>query len=295
MHERLYRSLYRIRRVEEELARAHPGAGASPGAGAVAVGVCAALRPQDVVFGTGRGAALYLARGGDLRQLIAELSRGDVADSATVTAPECGVMGAAADAAAALAGAVGYACALASRGQGAVVAAFLGDGAPEEAAFREGLTWAARQRLPVLFVAESDPCAAHTPHSQRQGVPALAERARGFGLAAERLDGTDLPGLVRRALAVVPQVRAGAGPCLLDVTTYRRGEGRGAAWGAGDPVRGLAEAIDPQVRAYLEEHVEEEIAAALAFAADQPAPPARDGRTSPQRQQGTSAGRPMSS
>src|SRR5215216_4294791 len=79
MHEQFYRSLYRIRRVEEEVARIYPTdkikspVHLSIGQEAVSVGVCEALRPDDVVFGTYRGHALYLAKGGDLKKMIAEL------------------------------------------------------------------------------------------------------------------------------------------------------------------------------------------------------------------------------
>ena len=76
---RLYRSLYRIRRVEEEIARVYPSdkikspVHLSIGQEAVAVGVCEALAPQDIVFGTYRSHAAYLAKGGDLNAMIAEL------------------------------------------------------------------------------------------------------------------------------------------------------------------------------------------------------------------------------
>src|SRR6267143_4911311 len=79
MNERLYRSAYRIRRVEEEVARIYPTdkikspVHLSIGQEAVSVGVCEALAPQDIVFGTYRGHALYLAKGGDLKQMVAEL------------------------------------------------------------------------------------------------------------------------------------------------------------------------------------------------------------------------------
>src|SRR5713101_7537633 len=79
MHERLYRSLYRIRRVEEEIARVYPTDKVkspihlSIGQEAVSVGVCEALRADDIVFGTYRNHALYLAKGGDSKKMIAEL------------------------------------------------------------------------------------------------------------------------------------------------------------------------------------------------------------------------------
>ena len=75
--ERIYRDLYRIRRVEEEIARIYPSdkikspVHLSIGQEAVAVAVCAALAPGDVVFGTYRGHAVYLAKGGDLRRMMA--------------------------------------------------------------------------------------------------------------------------------------------------------------------------------------------------------------------------------
>src|SRR5688572_23834549 len=79
MPARLYRALYRIRRLEEEIARVYPGdrirspVHLSIGQEAVSVGVCDALGRQDVVFGTYRGHALYLAKGGDMRRMVAEL------------------------------------------------------------------------------------------------------------------------------------------------------------------------------------------------------------------------------
>src|SRR6185503_9406083 len=79
MQARFYRALYRIRRVEEEIAAVYPTdkikspVHLSIGQEAVCVGVCEALRADDVVFGTYRGHALYLAKGGDLKSMIAEL------------------------------------------------------------------------------------------------------------------------------------------------------------------------------------------------------------------------------
>src|SRR5947209_12820109 len=108
MHARLYRALLRIRRVEEEVARVYPTdrikspVHLSIGQEAVSVGVCEALEPADVVFGTYRGHALYLAKGGDLKAMIAELygratgcSKGK-GGSMHLIAPEANVMGASA-------------------------------------------------------------------------------------------------------------------------------------------------------------------------------------------------------
>src|SRR5688572_6856046 len=121
---RLHRALYRIRRVEEEIARVYPTdcikspVHLSIGQEAVSVGVCAALLPHDVVFGTYRGHALYLAKGGDLRAMIAELygkvtgcARGKGGSMHLIDA-EKGVMGMSAVVGTTIANAVGYAYAL---------------------------------------------------------------------------------------------------------------------------------------------------------------------------------------
>src|SRR5207245_10581670 len=141
--ERLYRSLYRIRRTEEEIARIYPThrikspVHLSIGQEAVSVGVCEALRPDDVVFGTYRGHALYLAKGGDLRAMVAELfgkatgcTRGK-GGSMHLIDPEAGMMGASAVVGSTIPNAVGYAYALQQRRADAIVASFFGDGPPE--------------------------------------------------------------------------------------------------------------------------------------------------------------------
>src|SRR5882724_796753 len=108
MIEQFYRALYRIRRVEEEIAAVYPTdrikspVHLSIGQEAVSVGVCEALRPHDVVFGSYRGHALYLAKGGGLKEMIAEVfgkaggcARGK-GGSMHLIDPEAGVMGASA-------------------------------------------------------------------------------------------------------------------------------------------------------------------------------------------------------
>src|SRR3954454_15260329 len=149
MYPRLYRSLYRIRRLEEEIARAYPGdhikspVHLSIGQEAVSVGVCDALTPQDVVYGTYRGHALYLAKGGDMKRMVAELygkatgCAGGKGGSMHLIDPEAGVMGMSAVVGSTIPNAVGYAYALKLRRDERVVASFFGDGATEEGVFSE--------------------------------------------------------------------------------------------------------------------------------------------------------------
>jgi TPP-dependent pyruvate/acetoin dehydrogenase alpha subunit len=298
---RLYRSLYRIRRLEEEVARAYPTdkikspVHLSIGQEAVSVGVCAALRPGDVVFGTYRGHALYLAQGGCMKQMVAELygkqtgcTRGK-GGSMHLIAPDQGMMGASAVVGTTIANAAGYAYALRLRGSGAVVASFFGDGATEEGVFAESLNFAALKNLPLLFVCENNQYAIHTHQSRRQATPHVCDRANALGVRAERLDAGDVPALVSRAQEVVAEIRQGGGPRFLEVMTYRwrehvgpgfdyhlgyRTEAEGEAWQAADALPRLAGQVPAAERADLEREVEQEIADAFAFAEASPFPAA---------------------
>src|ERR1051325_9461334 len=144
MQARFYRALYRIRRVEEEIAAVYPSdkikspVHLSIGQESVSVGVCEALRPDDVVFGTYRSHAMYLAKGGDLRAMIAELygrqtgcAKGKGGSMHLVDVAH-GVMGSSAVVGTTIPNAVGYAYALKYRRSDRVVASFFGDGATDE-------------------------------------------------------------------------------------------------------------------------------------------------------------------
>src|SRR5271165_574356 len=233
MHERLYRALYRIRRVEEEIARVYPTdkikspVHLSIGQEAVSVGVCAALQPRDIVFGTYRGHALYLAKGGNLKAMVAELfgratgcTKGK-GGSMHLIDPEHGVMGMSAVVGTTIANAAGYAYALKVRRSDAVVVSFFGDGATEEGVFAETLNFAVLKQLPILFVCENNGYAIHTPQARRQGRTDICARAEGYGLPCERLDGNDVCGMLLRATEVIETIRRSAGPWFFEVSTYR--------------------------------------------------------------------------
>jgi TPP-dependent pyruvate/acetoin dehydrogenase alpha subunit len=300
MHARLFRSLYRIRRVEEEVARVYvtdkikSPVHLSIGQEAVSVGVCDVLRPDDVVFGTYRGHALYLAKGGDMSAMVAELygkvtgcTRGK-GGSMHLIDTECGVMGTSAVVGTTIANAAGYAYALQLRRSDAVVVSFFGDGATEEGVFAETLNFAVLKKLPVLFVCENNGYAIHTAQVKRQGLPDICARVRGFGLPAERLDGNDVFALRDAAEDAVAKLRAGAGPQFIEATTYRWREHVGPGqdyhlgfrdqselkrWETTDAVRVVAESLAPLERAMIESAVEREVAEAFAFAESSPFPP----------------------
>jgi TPP-dependent pyruvate/acetoin dehydrogenase alpha subunit len=302
MHERIYRALYRIRRVEEEVGQAYPTdrikspVHLSIGQEAVSVGVCEALRPDDIVFGTYRGHALYLAKGGDLKAMVAELfgkatgcTRGK-GGSMHLISTEHGMLGTSAVVGTTIANAAGYAYALKCRGTGALVVSFFGDGATEEGVFAETLNFAVLKGLPLIFVCENNEYAIHTHQSRRQGTAQICDRARAHGVTAERIEQNDVLHLHERIQAVAPEVRLGR-PHFFEVMTYRwrehvgpncdyqlgyRTEDDAVPWVTSDQVARLARLVDAKRRAEIDKEVEAEIADAFAFADASPHPAAAE-------------------
>jgi 2-oxoisovalerate dehydrogenase E1 component len=230
---RLYRQMLLIRRCEEQLARSHQ-AGLIPGAchtyvgqEAVAVGVCANLRRDDVIFSTHRGHGHALAKGVPPRELIAELygratgcSRGR-GGSMHLFAPEVGLMGTTGIVGPNILQAAGAAYTFQLLQTDRVSVAFFGDGAVNNGAFHEGLNLAAIWRLPVVFVAENNQYATEIPFSYATRNPDVASRGAAYGLPGVAVDGNDVLAVHAAASAAVARARAGDGPTLLECRTYR--------------------------------------------------------------------------
>jgi 2-oxoisovalerate dehydrogenase E1 component len=239
----LYRQMQLIRQCEEQLARSHQRGlvlGACHtyvGQEAIAVGVCAHLRPDDVVFSTHRGHGHALAKGLPPGQLFAELygrqtgcSQGR-GGSMHLFAPEVGLMG--------TSGIVGP-CILQAAGAGysflllesdRVAVAFFGDGAVNNGAFHEGLNLASIWKLPVLFVCENNQFATEVPFAYAAGNPSVASRGAAYGIPGFEVDGNDVVAVYSAARDAVQRARSGRGPTLLECKTYRT---RPHAEGMGD-------------------------------------------------------------
>ncbi len=300
MHVRFYRALYRIRRVEEEIARIYPTdkilspCHLSIGQEAVSVGVCEALRPDDVVFGTYRGHALYLAKGGDLNKMIAELygkatgcAKGKGGSMHLVDAP-ANIMGASAVVGTSIPQSVGYAYAFKVKGSDSVVASFFGDGAVEEGAFHESMNFAALKKLPIIFICENNRYAIHSHFNDRQPVDNLCEKAYAYGMPAQRIEGNDVQAMYEQISAATAAIREkAAGPHFFECMTYRWKEHVGPGddfhagyrsteearpWMQTDPLRVLGERLEPRLRCRIEAEVEAEIEAAFDFAERSPWP-----------------------
>jgi 2-oxoisovalerate dehydrogenase E1 component len=230
---RLYRQMVLIRKCEEQLAKSHQRGlihGACHtyvGQEAIAVGVGANLKTDDVVFSTHRGHGHALAKGVAPVQLIAELygreagcSRGR-GGSMHLFAPEVGLMG--------TSGIVGP-CILQAAGAGysfkllktdRVAVAFFGDGAVNNGAFHEGLNLASIWRLPVLFVCENNEFATEVPFREASGNPSVSSRGAAYGMPGVEVDGNDVVAVREAARWAVQRARGGEGPTLLECKTYR--------------------------------------------------------------------------
>ncbi len=295
---RLFTSLYRIRRVEEQIARVYPTdcvkspVHLSIGQEAVSVGVCDALRPDDVAFGFYRSHALYLAKGGDLRRMIAELygkttgcARGK-GGSMHLVDVDAGVMGTSAVVGTGIPQAVGFAYALKLRRTDRLVVNFFGDGAVDEGAFHEAVNVAALKKVPVIFVCENNHYAINSRQSDRQAFDNLCERARAYGMPAQRIEGNDVLGIRDAVVDAAARVRGGHGPVFLECMTYRwkehvgpgedfgiyRERSEAEPWFETDQVERLGRMLALETRRRIEDEVEAEIAAAFAFAEASPFP-----------------------
>src|SRR5262245_34207762 len=193
-----------IRRSEEQLARSHQRGlvhGACHtyvGQEAIAVGVCAHLRREDVVFSTHRGHGHALAKGVSPLALIAELyGRSDGCShgrggSMHLFAPEVGLMGTSGIVGPSILQAAGAGYSFALLKTDRVAVAFFGDGAVNNGAFHEGLNLASIWKLPVLFVCENNEFATEVRFTYAAGNPSVASRAAAYGMPGVEVDGNDV-------------------------------------------------------------------------------------------------------
>ncbi len=300
MHEQFYKSLFRIRRVEEEIARIYPTdklkspVHLSIGQEAVSVAVCEALRPEDVCFGTYRSHAMYLAKGGDINGMVAEMygkqtgcTKGK-GGSMHLVDTKAGVMGTSAVVGTTIANAVGYAYAMKLQRKKVVTTVFFGDGATEEGVFPESLNFAVLKNLPVLFICENNGYAIHTSQAKRQGHPHITERAKAAGVQSSCVEDNDCLELHGQVKSAVEAMRAGtSGPRFFECKTYRwkehvgpnedfglgyRTPSEAKRWIENDQVTKIAALVPEATRKAIEAEVEAEVKAAFEFAEASPFP-----------------------
>jgi TPP-dependent pyruvate/acetoin dehydrogenase alpha subunit len=229
---------------------------------ATAVGVCAALDASDFITSTFRGHGHALAKGLTPEELLYELfgavtgcCRGKggsmhVGNMKKGMVPGIAIVGGGVPLAA------GMALALKMQKSSAVVACFFGDGAIAEGAFHEGVNLAAIWDLPVIFVCENNLYGASTRVDRVMRNERIADRAAAYGIRGERVDGNDVLAVYEATRSAAADCRAGRGPVLLELLTYRRtGHSRRdgchyqpkeekESWFARDPIERLGQLLE---------------------------------------------------
>jgi len=300
-----YRDMLRIRMVEEAIAEHYSEqemrcpVHLSVGQEAAAVGVCSALTDADRAYSTHRCHSHYLAKGGPLKPMLAEIygkvdgCLGGRGGSMHLTSPEHGMMLSVPIVGSSIPLAVGSALADTLDGKKNVSVAFFGDAAVEEGIWHESANFASLRRLPVLFVCENNLYSVYTPLGQRQPNRPLTHLAEAHGMAVAHADGNDVEAVLAATAAAVARARRGDGPTFLLFDTYRWREHCGPnydndigyrtpaefeAWRALDPIPRYRTALEKAgiLEGASAERIASEIAAeiadAFAFAKASPLP-----------------------
>jgi pyruvate dehydrogenase E1 component alpha subunit len=270
---------------------------------AVAVGVCSALRVDDVIFSTHRPVGHLIAKGASLDAITAEIwgkatgCVGGKGGQMHLADLSVGAMVTNAIVGANIPIATGSAMAFRMLGLDRVAVSFFGDGASNIGAFHEGLNLAAVKRAPVIFVCENNLYAASTHISLTANISDIADRAASYGMPGVIVDGMDVESVYDAAAKAVARARRGDGPTLIECKTYRyRGHSRGdpggyrssgehAEWTARDPIeRTRAKltgrfGVDADRLADIERQAQQRVEAAVAFALASPEPQPSDAAT----------------
>jgi pyruvate dehydrogenase E1 component alpha subunit len=301
----LYRSMLRIRLIEEEIARRYAEqemrcpVHLSIGQEAAAVGACAALAPGDQLVTTHRAHSHYLAKGGDLEAMLAELYGkaagccGGRGGSMHLFDADAGVLVALPIVGSSIGIGVGAALAIKQRGGSEVCLVCLGDAALEEGIFHESANFAALKALPAIFFVENNLFSVYTRLDDRQPDRPLTDLAAAHRIPACRVNGNDVLAVRAATAAAVTRARRGHGPSFIVADTYRWREHCGPnydndlgyrpdlefeAWKARCPVARFAKQLNilgrlgAAERAGLEAEIRAEIDAAFGFARAAPFP-----------------------
>jgi len=228
-----YRTMLKIRLAEEALVNPIiDGTIRTPvhlysGEEAIATGVCGNLTKEDKIFGNHRSHGHYLAKGGSLKEMFAEIfcketgcSRGR-GGSMHLISPENGILGIVPIVAGTISLAVGSALASRIQRNKDVTVSFFGDGATGEGVLYESMNFAALKKLPIIFACENNLYSTHLPINEIRVNPNISESAIPFGIKSYRIDGNDVLEVSKVASEAINYCRNGEGPIFIEFLTYR--------------------------------------------------------------------------
>ena len=262
---------------------------------AVAVGVCTALQPDDIIFSTHRPVGHGIAKGMTLKSIAAEIMGksdgcvGGKGGQMHLTDISVGMMPSNAIVGANIPIATGAALGFKLRGEDRVSVSFFGDGAANIGTFHEGINLAAVKNAPVIFICENNQYAASTHISLTMKIENIADRAASYGIPGIVVDGMDVIAVREISQQAVERARSGNGPTLIEAKTYRfMGHSRGdpgnyrdedelSDWQSRDPIPNFRtylvdQGIDPLTIDSMEESVDGAIDEAVKYALAAPNP-----------------------
>ena len=263
---------------------------------AVAAGMIGQLRKDDYISSTHRGHGHMLAKGGELRPMLAEIlgkatgyCKGK-GGSMHIASLEVGNLGANGIVSGGLPIAVGSGLSAKMRGTDQVTVVSFSDGASNEGNTHESMNLAALWCLPVIFLFENNHYAVSTEVSCSMAVSDMQKRAAAYGIPAEKVDGNDLEAVHTVSEKIIAAVRNGQGPYLLECETYRieghyygdamvyRDKKEVDAWREKDPIARVEDSIisrgilsEEECRG-IEEEIRAEVADAVQYAESSPEP-----------------------
>lgn len=309
----LYRSMLHIRLVEERIAELYPEqemrcpVHLCIGQEAVSAAACAALETRDYAMSGHRSHGHYLAKGGDLKAMLAEIygkatgCAGGKGGSMHMIDLAAGFLGATPIVGSTIPIAVGAALGASMKKEDRVTMVFFGDGAVETGVFYESMNYAAVRKLPIVFVCENNLYSVYSPLTVRQPENrSIADMARGIGMESIAGDGNDVELVFKLCAEAVQKARTGGGPTFFEFSTYRwrehcgpdydnhigyRTEAEYLEWKKRCPITLYADKLLSEGRATQAEldgiraGLEREIDAAALFARQSPFPDARSAST----------------
>jgi TPP-dependent pyruvate/acetoin dehydrogenase alpha subunit len=302
----LFRSMLRIRLVEERIVELYPESDMrcpthlSLGQEAIAAGVCASLERSDYVISAHRSHAHYIAKGGSIFSMFAELygkktgCASGKGGSMHLIDLDVNFLGCVPIVGSTIPIGVGAAFGASLLERAPVTVIFFGDGAAETGVFHESLNFASVHNLPILFVCENNLYSVNTPLGPRQPkTRTIADLASGHAIEAHHADGQEVEAVYKLAANVIDRIRAGKGPALLELMTYRWTEHCGPnqdlhlgyrskeefdAWQARCPIRlhremlEVASLLADNEEKKIKDELSAEIDQAVAFARSSPFP-----------------------
>ena len=231
--ENLYRTMLRIRICEESFVEPIlKGEVRTPchlysGEEAIAAGVCALLTEKDNIFGNHRSHGHFLAKGGSMGEMVAEIycrekgcSRGR-GGSMHLIDPQVGMLGAAPIVGGTISLALGAALAASIRGEDRVTVSFFGDGATGEGVLYESMNFAALWKLPIIFACENNFYSTHMPIRECRVKNNIYKIAEPFCIEGLEVDGNDVLQVYDVSRRAIEKCRKGEGPVFLEFLTYR--------------------------------------------------------------------------